>query len=50
MHLLAIESSCDETAAAIVERVSDEARPWVLRSNVVASQTAIHRERSEELV
>ena len=44
MHLLAIESSCDETAAAIVERVSDEARPWVLRSNVVASQTAIHRE------
>lgn len=44
MHLLAIESSCDETAAAVVERVSDEARPWVLRSNVVASQTAIHRE------
>ena len=44
MHLLAIESSCDETAAAIVERVSNEARPWVLRSNVVASQTAIHRE------
>jgi N6-L-threonylcarbamoyladenine synthase len=44
MNLLAIESSCDETAAAIVERVDDVERPWVMRSNVVASQVAIHRE------
>ena len=42
--LLAIETSCDETAAAVVSETADPARPWTLRSNVVASQTAIHRE------
>ncbi|MCC6161916.1 MAG: tRNA (adenosine(37)-N6)-threonylcarbamoyltransferase complex transferase subunit TsaD [Acidobacteria bacterium] len=41
MRVLGIESSCDETAAAIVE--SDGER-WHLRSSVVASQVAIHRE------
>jgi N6-L-threonylcarbamoyladenine synthase len=44
MHLLAIETSCDETAAAVVEETGDPARPWRLLSNVVASQAAIHRE------
>ena len=36
-RILAIESSCDETAAAIVEDRS------IVRSNVVASQVDIHR-------
>ncbi len=44
MKILGIESSCDETAAAIVEEVDEEARPWVTRSSVVASQVEIHRE------
>lgn len=42
MRILGIESSCDETAAAVVETV-DTGR-WQMRSNVVASQVAIHRE------
>jgi N6-L-threonylcarbamoyladenine synthase len=42
--MLGIETSCDETAAAIVEETGDAHRPWRLRSNVVASQVAIHRE------
>lgn len=42
--LLAIETSCDETAAAVLAETGDPARPWTVRSNVVASQTAIHRE------
>src|SRR3954469_25420361 len=44
MNLLAIETSCDETAAAVVAETGDAAKPWQLRSNVVASQVAIHRE------
>lgn len=44
MLMLGIESSCDETAAAIVEEQASAERPWVVRANVVASQTAIHRE------
>ena len=44
MNLLAIETSCDETAAAVVAETGDAARPWQIRSNVVASQAAIHRE------
>ncbi len=44
MRILGIETSCDETAAAVVEEVDDPARPWVVRSNVVASQADIHRE------
>jgi N6-L-threonylcarbamoyladenine synthase len=44
MIVLGIETSCDETAAALVEETGDEARPWRLRSSVVASQVAIHRE------
>jgi N6-L-threonylcarbamoyladenine synthase len=44
MVILGIETSCDETAAAVVEETGEAARPWVIRSNVVASQVAIHRE------
>ncbi len=44
MKILGIETSCDETAAAVVETVDDIARPWRLRSSVVASQVEIHRE------
>ena len=44
MRILGIETSCDETAAAVVEEIDDPARPWRIRSSVVASQVAIHRE------
>ena len=44
MDILAIETSCDETAAAVVADSGDPARPWKVRSNVVASQADIHRE------
>ena len=44
MLVLAIESSCDETACALVEQTGDAARPWRVRSSVVASQVDIHRE------
>jgi N6-L-threonylcarbamoyladenine synthase len=44
MNLLAIETSCDETAAAVIAETGDAAKPWTLRSNIVASQAAIHRE------
>jgi len=42
--VLGIETSCDETAAALVEDTGHAARPWRIRSNVVASQVEIHRE------
>jgi N6-L-threonylcarbamoyladenine synthase len=42
--ILGIESSCDETAAAVVEETTDETRPWTIRSSVIASQVDIHRE------
>jgi N6-L-threonylcarbamoyladenine synthase len=38
VRILAIESSCDETAAAVVDD------GWRIRSNVVASQAALHRD------
>jgi N6-L-threonylcarbamoyladenine synthase len=44
MRILGIETSCDETSAAVIEETGDAARPWAIRSNVVASQVAIHRE------
>ena len=44
MIVLGIETSCDETAAALVEETGEGRRPWRLRSSVVASQTGIHRE------
>jgi N6-L-threonylcarbamoyladenine synthase len=42
--ILGIETSCDETSAAVVEETGDTARPWAIRSNVIASQVPIHRE------
>ena len=44
MIVLALETSCDETAAAVVDETGDPRRPWRLRSSVVASQMALHRE------
>lgn len=44
MNVLAIETSCDETAAAVVSETGDPARPWSIRSSIVASQVDIHRE------
>lgn len=40
MYILGMESSCDETSAAIVEMTSDTRR---ILSNVVASQIDVHR-------
>lgn len=42
--MLGIETSCDETAAAVVHERPDAALPWQVESNVVASQVALHRE------
>jgi N6-L-threonylcarbamoyladenine synthase len=44
MLVLGIETSCDETAAAVVAETDDPARPWAIRSNIVASQVPLHRE------
>jgi len=44
MDILAIETSCDETAAAVVSDSGNPAWPWTVRSNIVASQAEIHRE------
>jgi N6-L-threonylcarbamoyladenine synthase len=44
MLMLGIETSCDETSAAVVAETGDPARPWAVRSNIVASQAAIHRD------
>src|SRR5437016_3995218 len=44
MICLGIETSCDETAAAIVSTTGDAAKPWQVQSNAIASQVEIHRE------
>ena len=44
MKILGIETSCDETSAAVVAETGEPNRPWALCSNVIASQVAIHRE------
>jgi len=44
MLLLGIETSCDETAAAVVEAGVGGRAPWRLRASIVASQVEIHRE------
>jgi N6-L-threonylcarbamoyladenine synthase len=44
MNILGIETSCDETSAAVVEETGNPSRPWAIRSNVIASQVQIHRE------
>jgi N6-L-threonylcarbamoyladenine synthase len=42
--ILGIETSCDETSAAVVEETGDASKPWAIRSNIIASQVPIHRE------
>ena len=44
MNILGIETSCDETAAAVVSTTGEADRPWHTRSNVIASQVNLHRE------
>ena len=44
MRILGIETSCDETAAAVVCDAGDASHPWAVESSVVASQADIHRE------
>ncbi|MEO7133862.1 MAG: tRNA (adenosine(37)-N6)-threonylcarbamoyltransferase complex transferase subunit TsaD [Vicinamibacterales bacterium] len=44
MLILGIETSCDETAAAVVEDSCGPSGGWQIRSNIVASQVDIHRE------
>jgi len=44
MKILGIETSCDETSAAVVDETGDVSTPWAIRSNVIASQIAIHRD------
>src|SRR5581483_1217562 len=44
MRILGIETSCDETSAAVVEETGDVSKPWAIRSSVIASQVPIHRE------
>ena len=40
MNILAFESSCDETSAAVVERVGER---FTVKSNIIATQVDIHR-------
>jgi N6-L-threonylcarbamoyladenine synthase len=42
--ILGIETSCDETSAAVVEERPDRLKPWHIRSNIVASQDQVHHE------
>jgi N6-L-threonylcarbamoyladenine synthase len=42
--MLGIETSCDETSAAVVEETGSASKPWAVRSNVIASQAPVHRE------
>ena len=42
--ILGIETSCDETVAAVVSETGEASRPWRVLSNVIASQVDIHRE------
>src|SRR5262245_61270773 len=44
MLVLGIETSCDETSAAVVAETGERQRPWTILSNVIASQVPIHRE------
>ncbi len=44
MLILGVETSCDETSAAVVEETGDLSKPWAVRSNIVASQVQIHGE------
>ena len=41
MLILGIETSCDETAAAVVQETGDAARPWTIRSRPSAFANAL---------
>ena len=43
LTVLGIESSCDETAVAILRSAGEEKAPEIL-SSVISSQIAIHRQ------
>ncbi len=43
MKILAIETSCDETAIAIIEARGNKAPLFRIGSNIVSSQVAVHR-------
>ena len=40
MNILAFESSCDETSAAVVTRENDK---FTIKSNIIASQVETHK-------
>ena len=40
MNILAFESSCDETSAAVVARENDK---FIVKSNIIASQVETHK-------
>ena len=42
--MLGIETSCDETSAALVSETGVPTRPWQILANVVASQAGLHSE------
>ena len=44
MRILAIETSCDETAGAVITETADAERRWAIASSVDASLLEIHRE------
>ena len=44
MKILALETTCDETAAAIVESADSAGSPVAVLAGVVASQTDLHLE------
>lgn len=44
MRILGVETSCDETAAAVVYDTGNAEHPWAIASSVIASQAEIHRE------
>lgn len=44
MKILAIETSCDDTAIALIETENEEIPSFRVLSNLISSQTEIHRE------
>lgn len=42
MLILGIESSCDETSAAVVEATGERKTSFSVKSNIIASQIAVH--------
>ena len=44
MRVIGIETSCDETAAAVVSDTDSSERPWRIDSSIISSQANIHRD------